>query len=219
VSKALRELTERGLYRVATTRRPDGTLLTEAHVYAAPHLPGAEADPAAVQPPEPAAPKPPAPEPKNPGTGKPGGIFKKWKGGRNKNPLPTRPITGTPDDRSSAPPPPPPSAALREAAATLHRAIAPDRRLRLGAAEGFALAPLVAEWLARGYGERDLAAALLLGLPDYVYGDFLGDLENAAHQNSVTSRPSRRMSSSDSLSVKATFMLPYPVRSMRTMKS
>jgi hypothetical protein len=57
----------------------------------------------------------------------------------------------------------------REAVATLFRVIRPESRLRLGATEALALAPLVTTWLERGATERDLAAALLPGLPEAVH--------------------------------------------------
>ncbi|WP_236656029.1 hypothetical protein [Streptacidiphilus jiangxiensis] len=56
----------------------------------------------------------------------------------------------------------------REAVAVLYRVIRSEPRLRLGAVEALELAPLVAAWLAR-VGERDLADALLPGLPPRVY--------------------------------------------------
>ncbi|WP_424861256.1 hypothetical protein [Streptomyces sp. MMS24-I29] len=55
------------------------------------------------------------------------------------------------------------------AAATLFRVIGPEPRLRLGAVEALALAPLVSAWLERGYGHRDLAGALLGGLPARIH--------------------------------------------------
>ncbi|MFB7122462.1 hypothetical protein [Kitasatospora sp. NPDC056273] len=54
---------------------------------------------------------------------------------------------------------------VREAVATLFRVIRPEPRLRLGEAEARVLAPLVAQWLARGSTAADLAHALLPGLP------------------------------------------------------
>ncbi|GAA2840632.1 hypothetical protein RMN57_17485 [Kitasatospora sp. CM 4170] len=54
------------------------------------------------------------------------------------------------------------------AVALLFRVIRPEPRLRLGAREAAALAPLVAEWLQRGSTEADLAQALLPGLPPAV---------------------------------------------------
>ncbi|MFF2659509.1 hypothetical protein ACFVUH_19355 [Kitasatospora sp. NPDC058032] len=53
----------------------------------------------------------------------------------------------------------------REAVATLFRVIRAEPRLRLGEAEARELAPLVAQWLARGCSATDLAHALLPGLP------------------------------------------------------
>ncbi|MEU9846093.1 hypothetical protein [Streptomyces sp. NPDC047985] len=47
--------------------------------------------------------------------------------------------------------------------------ISPEPRLRLGAVEALALAPLVSAWLDRGYGQRDLAGALLGGLPARIH--------------------------------------------------
>ncbi|MFF9351550.1 hypothetical protein [Streptomyces sp. NPDC014734] len=56
-----------------------------------------------------------------------------------------------------------------EAVAALLRAIRAEPRLRLGVVEALDLAPLVATWLERGYGQRDLAQALLGGLPARVH--------------------------------------------------
>ncbi|MFI9626833.1 hypothetical protein [Streptomyces sp. NPDC052042] len=53
--------------------------------------------------------------------------------------------------------------------ATLLRVIAPERRLRLGVVETLDLAPLVSAWLERGYDHRDLAGALLGGLPARIH--------------------------------------------------
>ncbi|MFF9319842.1 hypothetical protein ACF1BP_14435 [Streptomyces sp. NPDC014735] len=55
------------------------------------------------------------------------------------------------------------------AVATLFRVIGPEKRLRLGAVEALALAPLVSAWLERGYDQRDLAGALLSGLPARIH--------------------------------------------------
>ncbi|MEU9846731.1 hypothetical protein [Streptomyces sp. NPDC047985] len=72
-----------------------------------------------------------------------------------------------------------PSAAQADgvAVATLFRVIGSERRLRLGAVEALGLAPLVSAWLERGYDQRDLAGALLDGLPARVYcaREFLRD--------------------------------------------
>ncbi|MGC5000042.1 hypothetical protein [Streptomyces sp. DT195] len=64
----------------------------------------------------------------------------------------------------------PPTADVHgEAVATLFRVLRPEPRLRVGMVEALALAPLVSTWLERGYGQRDLAGALLGGLPDRVH--------------------------------------------------
>ncbi|MEU9043913.1 MULTISPECIES: hypothetical protein [unclassified Kitasatospora] len=63
------------------------------------------------------------------------------------------------------PPPDPETEEVRTAVATLFRVIRPEPRLRLGEAEARELAPLVAQWLARGCTSADLAHALLPGLP------------------------------------------------------
>ncbi|WPW29428.1 hypothetical protein P6B95_19950 [Streptomyces atratus] len=55
------------------------------------------------------------------------------------------------------------------AVATLFRVIRPEPRLRLGTVEALALAPLVSAWLERGYDHRDLAGALLGGLPARIH--------------------------------------------------
>ncbi|MEU3654539.1 hypothetical protein AB0E67_17250 [Streptomyces sp. NPDC032161] len=55
------------------------------------------------------------------------------------------------------------------AVATLYQVIGPEKRLRLGAVEALALAPLVSAWLERGYDQRDLAGALLSGLPARIH--------------------------------------------------
>lgn len=55
------------------------------------------------------------------------------------------------------------------AVATLFRVIGSESRLRLGAVEALALAPLVSAWLERGYDQRDLAGALLGGLPARIH--------------------------------------------------
>ncbi|WP_256178264.1 hypothetical protein [Kitasatospora aureofaciens] len=58
-----------------------------------------------------------------------------------------------------------PDEQTRAAVAALFRAIRPEPRLRLGAAEAQTLAPLVAQWLERGSTAAELAHALLPGLP------------------------------------------------------
>ncbi|MFF7159458.1 hypothetical protein [Streptomyces sp. NPDC008139] len=151
VAKALRELAAFGYYRVERVRRPDGTFVSESHVYDSPRV-----GPGAVR----------------PGSGRSAG------GSRDAHPLkdpgkePTLPAQRTP---APAPggrretPSAPPSPALAEAAALLHRVTAAEPRLHLGAAEAITLAPLVAPWLERGLGPRDLSSALLGGLPERVH--------------------------------------------------
>ncbi|MFE2106809.1 hypothetical protein ACFXAF_13190 [Kitasatospora sp. NPDC059463] len=62
-----------------------------------------------------------------------------------------------------------PDEQVREAVATLFRVIRPEPCLRLGQAEAEDLAPLVARWLERGATQADLAQALLPGLPAPVH--------------------------------------------------
>jgi hypothetical protein len=87
-------------------------------------------------------------------------------GGRKQIPTtnPARPAPSHADrpDRSD-------EGVLGKPVATLFRVLRPEPRLRLGMAEALALAPLVTPWLERGYGQRDLAEALLGGLPDRVH--------------------------------------------------
>jgi hypothetical protein len=158
VAKALRELTAFGYYRVERVRRPDGTFVSESHVYDSPQVgPGAvrpgsgraaiadrDAHPVKDRGKEPTLPA----QRTAPGPGA---------GGRQK-------ITA-----AAAASVLPPNAALGAAAALLHRVTAAEPRLRLGTAEAIALAPLVTGWLEQGHGPRDLAQALLSGLPERVH--------------------------------------------------
>ncbi|WUH92604.1 hypothetical protein OG900_22510 [Streptomyces sp. NBC_00433] len=163
VAKALRELSAFGYYRVERVRQPDGTFVSQAHVYDTPHTAyaTAQAAPGAVL----------------PGAGRPAA------GDRGTNPVkdrgkeptlpaqrtPADPVPGTGPGGRRETPSTPPSAALAEAGALLHRVTAAEPRLRLGAAEAITLAPLVTPWLERGLGPRDLTAALLDGLPERVH--------------------------------------------------
>jgi hypothetical protein len=151
VAKALRELTAFGYYRVERVRRADGTFVSEVHVFDTPQV---------------------APDATRPG---PGAAASEDRGAnpvkdRGKEPtLPDRrPSAATWEEGREKPPvtQPAPTGAVGEAVATLFRVIRTEPRLRLGTAEALALAPLVSAWLGRGYGERDLAAALLGGLPE-----------------------------------------------------
>ena len=169
ITKALRELTAFGYYRVIRLRRPDGTFVSEAHVYDTP---------------QPTS----TPDARQPGPGHPA------TGCRGINPVkdvgkpPSLPAQrsrpGTPKRAEGQPEPPAspvsspaaagscpggPPAAADPAAALLSRLINPEPRLRLGTVETSSLAPLVEEWLERGYGQHDLTAALLEGLPQRVH--------------------------------------------------
>ncbi|MEU9043036.1 MULTISPECIES: hypothetical protein [unclassified Kitasatospora] len=147
VRKALKELTAAGFYWVEKVRLPDGTIVTETHVYDTPQL----APPGATRP--------------VPGAATTGGADTLPKNRRQEPSLPAR--------QAERPPPAAPGAEtdeqLREAVATLFRVIRPEPRLRLGEAEARELAPLVGQWLERGSSAADLARALLPGLPSPVH--------------------------------------------------
>ncbi|MFH9350258.1 hypothetical protein [Kitasatospora sp. NPDC017646] len=134
IRKALKELTDAGYYRVEKIRMPDGTIITETHVYDTP---------------QPVRPSAPLPASGGGATGRTDGSVVK-----NRQQEPTLP-----------PPPDPETEEVRAAVATLFRVIRPEPRLRLGEAEARELAPLVAQWMARGSTSTDLAHALLPGLP------------------------------------------------------
>ncbi|MFD7447938.1 hypothetical protein [Kitasatospora sp. NPDC059827] len=147
VRKALKELTEAGYYRAEKIRMPDGTIITETHVYDTPHL---TAPPGTTR-----------PAPGEPATGRAGSPVVK---DRQQEPsLPPSPADES--DRGGGEEAP----EIRAAVATLFRVIRPEPRLRLGEAEAAALAPLVAQWLQRGAAHADLAQALLSGLPAPVH--------------------------------------------------
>lgn len=162
VAKALRELAELGYYRVERVRRPDGTFVSESHVYDSPQV-GPDAVP--------------------PGSGRSAAAARDAHPVKDRGKEPTLPAQGTPvgavagagrRGRREIPSPPlaqaePPNATSTEAAALLHRVTAAEPRLRLGAAEAMTLAPLVTPWLERGLGPRDLSPALLSGLPERVH--------------------------------------------------
>jgi hypothetical protein len=169
VAKALRELAAFGYYRVERVRQPDGTFVSQAHVYDTPHTAYASAQvgPGAVL----------------PGSGRLAADDRDAHPVKDRGKEPTLPAQRTPADavpgtapggRRETPPTPlaqtePPNATGTEAAALLHRVTAAEPRLRLGAAEAMTLAPLVAPWLERGLGPRDLSSALLNGLPERVH--------------------------------------------------
>jgi hypothetical protein len=161
VAKALRELTAFGYYRVERVRQPDGTFVSQAHVYDTPQV-----GPSAVRP----------------------GSGRLADGTRDAHPVKDRgKEPSLPRQRTAANAVPgaqtggrrkitlagstavPPDTAMGEAAALLHRVTAAEPRLRVGVAEAVALAPLVARWLEHGHGPRDLSHALLSGLPERVH--------------------------------------------------
>ncbi|MFE4514282.1 hypothetical protein ACFRMQ_08825 [Kitasatospora sp. NPDC056783] len=161
IRKALKELAEAGFYRVEKIRMPDGTIITETHVYDTP---------------QPAAPGVTRPVSGGAITGGADGLVKDLV----KEPsLPTgqtgepQAMTGLraedPDEAADEQPVAAVEEQLREAVATLFRVVRPEPRLRLGEAEAAELAPLVAQWLERGAVHADLAQALLPGLPTPMY--------------------------------------------------
>ncbi|MBV9024400.1 MAG: hypothetical protein JO362_11565 [Streptomycetaceae bacterium] len=180
IAKALRELKAFGYYRVDKVRRSDGTFVSEAHVYDTPQpVPGHS-----------------VPGLTRPGSGAPIADDRGANPVKNRGKVPTlpgqrsgaaeareeRPTTGTGGRKqipTTRPARPAPSHAdrpagsdegvLGEPVAILFRVLRPEPRLRLGMAEALALAPLVTPWLERGYGQRDLAEALLGGLPDRIH--------------------------------------------------
>ncbi|MET8699144.1 hypothetical protein ABZW10_09775 [Kitasatospora sp. NPDC004723] len=160
IRKALKELTEAGYYRVEKIRMPDGTIRTETHVYDTPQL---------------ALPSATRPVSGEVSTGRAGAPVVK---NRYQEPShPAEPWSATGGEATDRPegrdeghtidqePPAMPDDQIREAVATLFRAIRPEPRLRLGEAEATELAPLVAQWLDRGSTTQELAQALLPGLP------------------------------------------------------
>ncbi|MER6503265.1 hypothetical protein ABT218_28865 [Streptomyces sp. NPDC001455] len=196
VAKALRELTAFGYYRVHKVRREDGTFVSEAHVYDTPQQPvsglacqvvpginrpgsggptagGAGVNPVKNRRKEPSLPGRRRRPPQRPTVGEvvaedvltAGEVFGAGPGpgvdaGPGSEPGPG--VGGEPVVPSDA-------EAHGVAVATLFRVIRPEQRLRLGAVEALALAPLVSAWLERGYDHRDLAGALLGGLPARIH--------------------------------------------------
>ncbi|MFD0399291.1 hypothetical protein ACFV84_03970 [Kitasatospora sp. NPDC059811] len=162
IRKALKELTEAGFYRVEKIRMPDGTIITETHVYDTPQLTALAvlAAPGATRP--------------APGEATTGGADALVKNPAKEPTHPSRqsrePVStpGT-ERREEAAEDDAPDEQLRDAVATLFRVIRPEPRLHLGEAEARELAPLVARWLERGSTPTDLAQALLPGLPAPVY--------------------------------------------------
>ncbi|MFE6867841.1 hypothetical protein ACFVFS_14895 [Kitasatospora sp. NPDC057692] len=164
IRKALKELAEAGFYRVEKIRMPDGTIVTETHVYDTPQLtvlPGVtrpvsgEATTGSAD----ALGKDLVKEPSHPAEQVDEPVLadepQARMGGReegSEEEVEEQPVA-VPDEQ------------VCEAVATLFRVIRPEPRLRLGQAEAEELAPLVAQWLGRGATQADLAQALLPGLP------------------------------------------------------
>ncbi|MFD4908847.1 hypothetical protein [Kitasatospora purpeofusca] len=141
IRKALKELAEAGFYRVEKIRMPDGTIITETHVYDTP------------QPTAPGVTRPASGEATTGGTD----VLVKE--------LVQEPSLPADQEETAQQPMTVPDEQVREAVATLFRVIRPEPRLLLGQAEAEELAPLVARWLERGATRADLAQALLPGLP------------------------------------------------------
>jgi hypothetical protein len=155
VAKALRELTAFGYYRVERVRQPDGTFVSEAHVYDVPYA-ASQVGPGAVL----------------PGSGRADIANRDAHPIKDRGKEPTLPAQRPPGPVSGGRreiPPTLPGPVLAEAAAVLHRVTAAEPRLRLSAAEAMTLAPLATPWLERGLGPRDLSFALLGGLPERVH--------------------------------------------------
>jgi hypothetical protein len=151
VAKALRELTAAGYYRVDRVRRADGTVASEAHVFDTPQV-----GPGAVR---------PSSGRRSTGSRDPHPVKD-----RGKEPtLPTQRPDAATREEGRGEPPATKSAPVGAAVTTLFQVIRAEPRLRLGTTEAQALAPLVSAWLERGYGQRDLAGALLGGLPEHVH--------------------------------------------------
>ncbi|MFG2845734.1 hypothetical protein ACGF12_21550 [Kitasatospora sp. NPDC048296] len=163
IRKALKELTEAGYYRVEKIRMPDGTIRTETHVYDTPQLavPGVtrpvsgEASTGHAGAPfvknryqEPSHPAEQADQ-QSAASGEAAG----WPEGREEGHTIEQELPAVPDEQ------------VREAVATLFRVIRLEPLLRLGEVEATELAPLVAQWLARGSTAQELAQALLPALP------------------------------------------------------
>jgi len=178
VAKALRELTAAGYYQVVRVRQADGTFISEAHVYDSPQTDpqvapaaadpvsgGAEADHRGFNPVKDLGKEPSLPAPRQEaGQPRSGSPAADREGGRETADTTTAHQAEGPDAAAG-----PAEGPTRQAAQTLLRVVGPEPRLRVGSVEALALAPQVAAWLERGCTERDLAQALLTGLPDRVH--------------------------------------------------
>ncbi|MFG2847979.1 hypothetical protein ACGF12_33140 [Kitasatospora sp. NPDC048296] len=184
LAAALDELRAWGYYRVEVVRLPNGRVRSEAHVFDRPQqggLPGATmpdsgesdtADPGVL-------PKDLVKEPSLPAESVDANDSAEAGGGRVEEPTPGyRPAepAGEPDEET------------RAAMTALLRAVRPERRLPLGAAEAAALAPLVREWMERGGSEEQLREALLSGLPEVVYSP-AGVLRSRLERKMPVERP------------------------------
>jgi len=171
IAKALKELAAFGYYRVEKVRQDDGTILSVAHVWdtpqqVAPALTRSgsgkaksghrDALPVKNREKEPTHPAPAQEPPQDSGDAATGGEGGRQAHGPNST-SPTDTTAGSGDTAAGS------------AVATLFRVIRAEPRLRLGMVEAATLAPLVAQWLERGCTERDLAQALLPGLPAQIH--------------------------------------------------
>ncbi|MFD7577290.1 hypothetical protein [Kitasatospora sp. NPDC059817] len=160
IRKALKELADLGFYRVEKIRMPDGTIITETHVYDTPQL---------------ALPGTTRPVSGEATTGGADALVKdlvketslpvEQAGEPHRTDEPQARPGGREEDPQEINEQPVPDEQVREAVATLFRVIRPEPRLRVGQAEAEELAPLVAQWLDRGATQADLTQALLPGLP------------------------------------------------------
>jgi hypothetical protein len=162
VAKALKELAAFGYYRVDKVRQDDGTIRSVTQVWDTPQqvapaltrsgsgaARSGRCDALPVKDREKEPTLPPQVQPPQGG----GDAATRGEGGRQ------APTTSTSSAAGSG------DAPVDSAVATLFRVIRTEPRLRLGTVEAAALAPLVAQWLEHGCTERDLAQALLPGLP------------------------------------------------------
>ncbi|MCX4745974.1 hypothetical protein OG455_10625 [Kitasatospora sp. NBC_01287] len=187
LAAALDELRAWGYYRVEVVRLADGRLRSEVHVFDRPQpggLPGTtppgsgESDTAECG----VLPKDLVKVPSLPTAVEPvaeGGDAGDAGGWEEDAPAPV-PRLAEPVEE--------PDEATLAAMNALLRAVRPDRRLPLGAAEAVALAPLVREWMERGGSEDQLRAALLSGLPEVVYSP-AGVLRSRLERKMPVERP------------------------------
>jgi hypothetical protein len=167
VAKALRELAAAGYYRVDKVRREDGTFVSEAHVWDTPQQvgPGLSRPGSGFAAPEGTGSNPVKDLQKEPSLPE-----HRAERGHEREQQGSTELGGQEEpDSTETDPAAPADEVVTGAVATLFRVIRPEPRLRLGTVEALALAPLVGQWLDRGYGERELAQALLPGLPARIH--------------------------------------------------